>query len=80
MAKEVTKKASLAAMARSIAIPRLRSAQAPGRVLPIDRISRAYDLKVASIGRKEPPRLRSVQAQPEGRAEPELAMVWDRLV
>jgi hypothetical protein len=46
VAKEGTKKASLAAMAGFVATR--------GRVLPIDQISRAYDEKMASISRKEP--------------------------
>ena len=46
VAKEVTKKASLAAMAGFVATR--------DRVLPIDQISRAYDGKVVSIGCKEP--------------------------
>jgi hypothetical protein len=69
--KEVSKKASLAAMAGFIAILRLRSAQAPGRALLIDQISRAYDGKVVSIVRKEP----GLE-----RAEPVSATVSGRLV
>jgi hypothetical protein len=46
VAKEVTKKASLAAMAGFVATR--------GRALPIDQISRAYDGKVVSTSRKEP--------------------------
>jgi hypothetical protein len=46
VAKEVTKKASLAAMAGFVATR--------GRALPIDQISRAYDGKVVSIDREEP--------------------------
>jgi hypothetical protein len=60
---EVTKKSSLAAMAGFVATR--------GRALPIDQISRAYDGKVVSIGRKEP--------GPE-RAEPVSATVPGRLV
>jgi hypothetical protein len=58
-------------MAGFVAILRLRSAQAPGRALPIDQIARAYDGKVVSIGRKEP--------GPE-RAEPVYATVSGPLV
>ena len=63
VAKEVTKKASLAAMAGFVVTR--------GRVLQFYQNSRAYDLMVTLAGRKEPP-------APD-RAESGFATALDRL-